>query len=214
MFNAERLLGQLIKNKVTGKRNRMSWGTKAGIGMGVFGVALAAFEHFQEQEASRDGAGTATPPPTPGASSAMAGSLGSEPTVPPPLPPGARRPTTEPSEQSNQDSLLLIRAMIAAAAADGLVDEEERSRITKAAQDSGLGAEELELLAHELEHPLSIDRLVAAVTRDELRSQVYGVSLLAVDVDTDAEQDYFNRLAVALQLDDDTVQQIRAEMEG
>jgi len=214
MFNAERLLGQLIKNKVTGKRNRMSWGTKAGIGMGVFGVALAAFEHFQEQQVSRDGGGTGAPPPTPGTTSTMAGSFGGGPSGPPPLPPGSTPPTAEPSEQSNQDSLLLIRAMIAAAAADGVVDEDERSRITKAAQDSGLGSEELNLLAHELDHPLTIDRLVAAVTRDELRSQVYGVSLLAVDVDTDAEQDYFNRLAVALQLDDDTVQQIRAEMEG
>ena len=62
MFNPEQLLGQLLKSGLGGslgggrKRKRggsllggMSTGTKAQLGMGLVGIAIAAYEHYTKQ---------------------------------------------------------------------------------------------------------------------------------------------------------------------
>ncbi|MCM2355081.1 MAG: hypothetical protein NDI68_00140, partial [Arenimonas sp.] len=84
MFNAERLLGQLMGQALGGqlgghKRKRgkssglggmmggMSTGTKAQLGLGLLGVAMAAFEHYQNKPGATPqpmaGPGAAMPPP-------------------------------------------------------------------------------------------------------------------------------------------------------
>ena len=47
-----------------------------------------------------------------------------------------------------------------------------------------------------------------------LAAQVYAASLLAIDVDTEAERDYLQRLAGALRLDADTVPQLNFTRDG
>ena len=222
MFNAERLLGSLLSNALgqglTGRvsKSRRHGGglksmagslisqNKTAIGMGLLGLAVGAYEHFtQSQNPQAPGN-----PPSPGSSNPVApmpqaGGGVARPAVnwtPPPLPssPAAEAP-------ANEEALLLIRAMIAAANADHAVDDVERHAILEKITASGLGAEERAFIEKELSNPLDLRSLVAQVKTPEMAEQVYAASLLALEVDSDAERNYLQRLASALNLDTATV---------
>jgi uncharacterized membrane protein YebE (DUF533 family) len=51
---------------------------------------------------------------------------------------------------------------------------------------------------------LDLDALVAQVEAPDLAAEVYAASLLAIEVDTQAERAYLDRLAAALKLDQAT----------
>jgi len=91
--------------------------------------------------------------------------------------------------------------MIAAAAADGEIDPAERQAILGQAEQAGLGAEERSFLERELASPPSLDEVLAQVKRPELAPQVYAASLLAIEVDTPAEERHLTDLARRLGLD-------------
>ena len=223
MFNAERLLGSLLTNALgqglTGrvsKSRRHGGGLKAmagslisqnktAIGMGLLGLAVGAYEHFtQNQHPQAPGN-----PPLPGVSNPVApmphvgGGAGPRPAVswtPPPIP-----SNPAPEAPANEEALLLIRAMIAAANADHAVDDVERHAILEKVTASGLGAEERSFIEDELSNPLDLRTLVAQVKSLEMAEQVYAASVLALEVDSDAERNYLQRLASALNLDTATV---------
>jgi uncharacterized membrane protein YebE (DUF533 family) len=189
-MNAERLLGSLLKGSA-----RRSMPGKAAVGMGLLGVAIAAFEHFSEQQRAPVSAGL-PPPPTP-------------PKATPPPPPGAAPTGPPPAPRSTADqAVLLIRAMIAAAGADGAVDPEERRRILARVASAGVGQAEREFLERELAAPRPLTEVLGGVTSTELAEQVYVVSLLAVDVDTESERTYLRELARRLALDDAAVSRL------
>jgi uncharacterized membrane protein YebE (DUF533 family) len=223
MFNAERLLGSLLSQALgqglTGrvsKSRRHSGGLKsmAGslisqnktvIGMGLIGLAVGAFEHFTQNKNPQ----ASGYPPSPGGSSPVApmpqtaGGVPSHPAVnwtPPPLPPNPASETPR-----NEEALLLIRAMIAAANADHDVDDAERQAILGKVTASGLGGEERSFIEQELSNPLDLRTLVGQVKSPEMAEQVYAASMLALEVDSDAERNYLQHLAAALKLDAATV---------
>ena len=177
---------------------------KTAIGMGLLGLAVGAFEHFTQNQ-NPQALGN---PPSPGSSNPVApmpqvGGGVAPPAVnwtPPPLPSNPL-----PEAAPNEDALLLIRAMIAAANADHAVDEVERHAILEKVTASGLGAEERSFIEEELSHPLDLRALVAQVKSPEMAEQVYAASVLALEVDSDAERNYLQRLASALSLDTATV---------
>ena len=90
--------------------------------------------------------------------------------------------------------------MIAAAHADGAIDQEERQRILNKFREADLSAEEHSFLVNELFSPASLENIVSQVSSEGLARQVYGVSLLAVDLDTDAERAYLQTLGQRLGL--------------
>jgi len=223
MFNAERLLGSLITNALgqglTGRvsKSRRHGGglksvagnlisqNKAAIGMGLLGLAVGAFEHFTQNQNPQ----ASTAPPPSGGSNPVApmpqvgGGGSTSPPVhwtPPPLP-----SNPEPEQPRNEEPLLLIRAMIAAANADHAVDDVERHAILGKVTASGLGTEERSFIEEELSHPLDLRALVSQVKSPEMAEQVYAASVVAVEVDSDAERNYLQRLATALKLDTATV---------
>ena len=114
--------------------------------------------------------------------------------------------------------MLLIHAMIAAAKADGEVDAAEMQGILGRLERAGISAEERAFLMTELTRPLDLDALVAKVTDPEMAPEVYAASLLAITVDTQAEEAYLRTLAEKLQLDSATVahlhQQFNAPLPG
>jgi uncharacterized membrane protein YebE (DUF533 family) len=219
MFNAERLLGSLLSNAMgqglTGRvsKSRRHGGglksmagslisqNKTAIGMGLLGLAVGAFEHFtQNQNPQAPGS-----PPSPRGSNPVVpmpqvgGGVVPRPAVnwtPPPLP-----PNPAPETPANEEALLLIRAMIASANADHAVDDVERHAILEKVTASGFGAEEHSFLEKELASPLDLRTLVAQVKSSEMAEQVYAASVLALEVDSDAERNYLQRLASALNLD-------------
>lgn len=173
----------------------LSTATKAKIGMGALGLAIAAYEHYKSSSTPATG-GSAPPPPPPPAAS-----------TPPPAP-GAAAPT---DAERAVEAMHLLRAMICAANADGLIDADERQRILGSARDAGLDAEDLEALEGELAAPLTIAQLVAR-TRPAQREQVYVASVIAIGRDTDLEVRYLDDLAQRLGLDAAAREQLHAEL--
>ena len=91
----------------------------------------------------------------------------------------------------------------AAGRSAGRVDEEERAAILKRLSQEGRSGEEEEFLNRELDSPLTAEDLVANIESDELRRQVYIVSLLAIEVDTSQEKAYLSELGQRLGLPQD-----------
>ncbi len=128
-------------------------------------------------------------------------------------PVGLRVPRTPAEEAQLQDTAkLAVKAMISAAKADGEIDGAEISRILGKLKGEGEAAEAQAFVVAEMQKPLDLDALVREVPNREVAVQVYGASLLAITVDTDAERDYLKRLAAGLGLDDQAVQQIHATL--
>ena len=188
-------LGALGKSSLPGK---------AAVGMGLLGVAMAAFEHFAEQRTQSPanlphagGAGASFPPPAPSSRGAAVPPLPGS--VPPPAP---GMPPAPPAAPAQADPVLLIRAMIAAANADGVLDDTERMRIFGQIEGVGLTEEEKDFLSAEFGQPWSLHEIAAAVSSPVVAAQVFTVSLLAVDVDTPAEREYLISLRQTLGLDE------------
>ena len=186
MLDAERLLGNLLTGTLSqalgGRGSRLlrtgSIGTKANLGIGLLGLAMAAYEHYSQQQPSVASAAGSRPPPPPPASG------------PPPPPPA--------TSDRNADAIVLIRAMIAAAQCDGALDDEERTRILAAAD--GLSQSERTFVERELAAPQSIEQ-IAGASRPAIASDVYAAAAHAIVADSDAEQLWLARLGDALGLD-------------
>ena len=88
---------------------------------------------------------------------------------------------------------LLVRAMIFAAKADGQIDQEEVQRIMGKIGDDGVTDEERREIADELARPLDLQGLIAAVPDEKVAAQIYGASLLSIDIETAS-----NTLALAV----------------
>lgn len=122
---------------------------------------------------------------------------------------GLRQPEN-PQEEEHLHSLatLIVKAMVNAAKADGRVDEKEISRIVGNAKNDGIANEAQDLLDSELRKPLDTDAIVRAVSSPQVAAQVYAASLMAIDLDTEAEKNYLGDLARKLRLDDNVVRKI------
>lgn len=128
--------------------------------------------------------------------------------LPPPV--GLIEPRTPADEQALNDlASLVVRAMINAAKADGEIDATEKQRILGKLAEDGADAEAHAFVEAEMHKPLDTSALVRDVAgRADVAIQVYAASLLAIEVDTPAEEEYLRTLAQALGLDAATVAQI------
>jgi uncharacterized membrane protein YebE (DUF533 family) len=118
------------------------------------------------------------------------------------VPLGLAAPQTEAEQQElERNSELVLKAMINAAKADGQIDEREIRRILGKVKKSGADPEGREFLTAEMRKPMQTAELVeAARGNPELAAQLYGASLLAIEVDTPAEKQYLAELAAGLGL--------------
>ncbi|THF61793.1 tellurite resistance TerB family protein [Pseudothauera nasutitermitis] len=174
-------LGDLLGGMLGGGQNAQRGGGNAlgGAGMAILAsLAMAALKNWNGQRAPAAGLVGGAAAPTQAELAALTA------------------PETE---------RLVLRAMLSAAKADGTVDEAEIQRIVGKIDDDGVSAEEKQFLLTELRKPLDLQGLIRDVPGVEVAAQVYGASLLAIDVDTPAEVDYLRRLAAGLGLDAATV---------
>ena len=126
---------------------------------------------------------------------------------------GLRAPATADEESMLENrALLMIRAMVDAAKADGEIDAAERGRIVGRLRETGAGSDALDFLMTEMQRPLDVHALVAMVQGREEAVQVYAASLLAIEVDTEAERAYLARLAQALGLDAGVVAEVHSAL--
>jgi len=116
----------------------------------------------------------------------------------------------EPAAISNDTALLYIKAMIAAAAADGRIDPNEQKQILGGLEQAGIAAEAQAFLAQEIENPASVDDLASAVATPEQAVQVYTAARLAIEPDTDEENEFLGQLAERLGIDANLAAHIEA----
>lgn len=197
-MNLERLIASIIEAIVSGafsskKSHRKSFErviTREGIGALVALGTAGAYAMTKAASASSSASGTPPPPLAP-----------SRPTPPPP-PPAQQSP-------NDRDMLLIVRAMIAAANADHHIDDDERRSILAKFEALGLGDDERRFVHHELDQPITIAALAREVGGNaSLSRQVYLASLLVTQVDTEAERQYFARLAQALAIPPSEVREL------
>jgi uncharacterized membrane protein YebE (DUF533 family) len=101
----------------------------------------------------------------------------------------------EPSEEAI--ALVMLRAMLQAAKCDGRLDEAEQAQIEQMV--GGMSAEESALIKKELAAPVDAKGLAAEVPKG-LEEQAYMMSLIAIDLDNQAEAAYLIDFAGALGL--------------
>lgn len=131
------------------------------------------------------------------------------------VPLGLMEPQTEADRQElERHAELILKAMINAAKADGQIDKEELRRIVGKLQEVGVDVETQQYVMAEMKKPMETQQLVAvAQGRPELAAEMYGASLLAIEVDTPAEKKYLEQLAAGLRLRPEVAQRIQ-EMVG
>jgi uncharacterized membrane protein YebE (DUF533 family) len=98
---------------------------------------------------------------------------------------------------ANDQAQLLITAMLNGAKADGRIDSKEEEKIL--AQLGDVGKEEQEFLRAQLRAPVDANALARAVPAG-MKSEVYAMSLLGIELDDRKEAQYLLDLAKALGL--------------
>ena len=114
---------------------------------------------------------------------------------------------------ADQRSLALLRAMIAAAKSDGHIDDQERAAIQQQIERFGLDQDAMAMLQAELDKPLDPKEIAAGADSIEAAAEIYLVSLLVIDVDNFMEKAYLQQLAKELQLPDELVAELEAEIQ-
>jgi len=128
---------------------------------------------------------------------------GQRPATPPAL---MEAETSEQQQELENEAALIIKAMINAAKADGKIDREEVEKIVGKLDDDGITQEEKDFFQQEVNKPIDTASIIAAAGSDSnMAAQIYAASLLTIEVDTPAEQEYMQQLANGLKLDTQTV---------
>ncbi len=114
---------------------------------------------------------------------------------------GLRQPASSQEEQQVEDiATLTIRAMINAAKSDGKIDQQEAQRLLGKMQEDGITQEERQFVLAEMQKPMETDAIVRAVPNQQVAAQIYAASLMAIQVDTDAERAYLEEFSTKLGL--------------
>ena len=116
----------------------------------------------------------------------------------------------EPQAVTNDTAILYIRAMIAAAAADGRIDAGEQQKITGALSQAGFEKEAHDFIVQEMQNPATADQLAAACQSQEQAVQVFTAARLAIDLDSNEENEFMADLATKLGIDGNLAQHIDA----
>ena len=122
---------------------------------------------------------------------------------------------SKPMEEQNleNDAQVIVKAMINAAKADGQIDKSEIDKIIGKLDDDGLEQKEKDFFLSEANKPMDLASVVlSAGNKPEMAAQIYAASMLAIEVDTTAEEKYMQRLASGLGLDAQVVAYIDSTM--
>ncbi|TRD15167.1 DUF533 domain-containing protein [Palleronia caenipelagi] len=115
------------------------------------------------------------------------------------------RDTPEDTPEEEQVSGLMIRAMVQAARADGEIDEAERAGLMEVLNDAD--PQEIAFLQEQMTAPVDPEAL-ARDTPDGHEIEVYTTAVLAIEPDNRAEAEFLDRLARAMGIEQQVVNQI------
>jgi uncharacterized membrane protein YebE (DUF533 family) len=125
----------------------------------------------------------------------------------------------EPQSEAEREELenrseLVLKAMINASKADGKIDEGEAHRVVGKLQEAGADAEGQRYVLELMRRPMETQALISAAKgHPNLAAELYAASLMAIEVDTPAEQSYLGKLASGLGLTPEVTRRIQ-EMVG
>jgi len=211
MFDAEKLLGTLMREVVgsgSGKKKKKSKHSnslvnslKSGSGlMTAIGLGIGAYEILRSKSQQPEGAGygqTAPPPmpPVPGNQPPPATSR-TAPPMPPPLPTPA--PVSPGNLTPQELACRMIQTMIAAGHADGTMDDKEEQAVLAKLKGESISQEERMFLLTELHSPKPIAKLTEGISDPATAKAMYMLAVSAVDIDSEAERNWFDELAARL----------------
>jgi uncharacterized membrane protein YebE (DUF533 family) len=194
------LAGGLAGNLLTSKSGRKMGKTALKMG-GIAAVGALAYAGYQRYSAAKGTAANVAPQPV---DAELA-----------PAPEGsAFIPGKNDTAGQALLGLTLVRAMIAAARSDGRLDAQESQAIFQRIESLGLDPEDQALLVKEMGRPVDMDEIVASATSPEVAAEIYIASLLAINVDTAAEESYLNMLAARLSIPPALAVELRRQVEA
>lgn len=122
------------------------------------------------------------------------------------------KPVTELSGQAgDQRSKALLRAMIASAKADGHIDDNERALLTQQIEKLQVDPSAAAFITEELNKPLDVKAVAAGADSPAAAAEIYLLSRLVIDVDSDQERSYLEQLAKELGLASELVAQLEEQ---
>jgi uncharacterized membrane protein YebE (DUF533 family) len=193
-------------------------GGRGAVGGGIMAVlGSLAYAAFQNASAAHGGA-----PGTP-SGSAQGMTAGSAPgaTVGGVMSPAsgtgqyqtlAEMPGYADHDEVQRKARLMFRAMVQAAKADGNIDDAEAARLTSHLHGISDTQEARDFVSDEMRRPVDIAGLATEVQSPAEAAEVYAASIMAIDVDTDAERNYLKALAAALTLPPTVATQIHSSL--
>lgn len=113
-------------------------------------------------------------------------------------------------QEVTDQATVLIRAMCNAAKSDGQVDSEEQEKILGRLGDN-VGQQEIAFLKEELSQPLDLNGFLQQCPK-QMAPQVYAMSVMAINVDTQEEAKYLGQLAQGLGLDGQVCNEIHEQL--
>ncbi len=111
--------------------------------------------------------------------------------------------------QAERQAETLIKAMINAAKADGKIDRGEQQKIVEHLGE--VSDDDIAFVQREFQTPLDVDGFVRSIPRG-MEQQVYAMSLMAIDLDSNPEAQYLHQLAQATGMGPDVVNQIHERL--
>ena len=108
----------------------------------------------------------------------------------------------------NDQAVLLIRAMINSAKVDGEISDEEQKQILSQVGDTS--PETIKFLRAEFARALDIEEFAESLPIG-MEQKAYGISLMAIKLDTKEEADYLRGLARALRISPEECNQIHQQ---
>lgn len=111
--------------------------------------------------------------------------------------------------QATDQATLIIRAMINAAKSDGSIDEAEQEKVVGKLGD--VTQAEADFVRSEFRAPLDVDAFVRSIPRG-MEQQIYAVSLMAIDLDSNKEAHYLAALGKGLNIQPQLANQIHEQL--
>ncbi len=122
---------------------------------------------------------------------------------------GNPEPARQPTADQEAAAALMLSAMLQAAKSDGKFDAGEQSKLMEKLGD--VGPEERAFVNAELQKPVDVHDLCHKVPQG-MEKQVYMMSILGIDLDSQAEAKYLHELASEMRISQDEVNAIHDRM--
>lgn len=111
--------------------------------------------------------------------------------------------------EATDHATLIIRAMINAAKSDGSIDKAEQEKVIGKLGD--ISQAEADFVRNEFRAPLDVNGFVRSIPRG-MEQQIYAVSLMAIDLDSNKEAQYLDQLAKGLSIQPQLANQIHEQL--